>query len=97
MKIYTVLLCLLLIAVTVSPEELAGPDKTPVSCCFSVTTRKIPLRVLQSYERINNNHCHREAVIFQTKRGRSICVDPKQKWVQEYMEVLDQKSQILQP
>ncbi|XP_052051058.1 C-C motif chemokine 8-like [Apodemus sylvaticus] len=96
MKIYTVLLCLLLIAVTVSPQEQTGPA-TPVTCCYSVTNRKIPLRMLQSYERITGTQCPREAVIFHTKRNRFICVNPAQKWVNEYMKILDQKSQILQP
>ncbi|XP_031209211.1 C-C motif chemokine 8-like [Mastomys coucha] len=97
MKIYAVILCLLLVAVTVSPEELAGSDKTPVSCCYSLIKLKIPLRVLQSYKRSNNIQCPREAVIFQTKRGKLICADPTQKWVNEYMVILDQKSQALQP
>lgn len=97
MKIYAVLLCLLLIAVPVSPEKLTGPDKAPVTCCFHVLKLKIPLRVLKSYERINNIQCPMEAVVFQTKQGMSLCVDPTQKWVSEYMEILDQKSQILQP
>ncbi|XP_028615221.1 C-C motif chemokine 8-like [Grammomys surdaster] len=99
MKISAVLLCLMLIAVTVSPMKLAGSDTTslPVTCCYSVTNRKIPLRMLQSYKRISNIHCPQEAVIFQTKRGFSVCADPTEKWVNTYMKILDQKSQILQP
>ncbi|XP_034363438.1 C-C motif chemokine 8-like [Arvicanthis niloticus] len=98
MKICAVLLCLMLIAVTVSPMELAGSDEPSLQvCCFSVTNKKIPLRILQSYERINNSQCPREAVIFHTKRGISVCADPTAKWVNAYMKILDQKSQILQP
>ncbi|CAO2644511.1 C-C motif chemokine 8 [Lemmus lemmus] len=97
MKTSAVLLGLLLIAVTVSPGELAEPDEVPppVTCCFSLTQRKIPLRVLQSYEK-TTSQCLLAAVIFKTKRGIKICADPMQKWVDHSMKFLDQKSQTRQ-
>ncbi|XP_038183522.1 C-C motif chemokine 8-like [Arvicola amphibius] len=97
MKISAVLLGLLLIAVTVSPGELAEPDEVPppTSCCFSLTQRKIPLRMLQSYQN-TSTQCSLAAVIFKTKRDKQICADPTQKWVNDYMKFLDQKSQTLQ-
>ncbi|OBS79577.1 hypothetical protein A6R68_22221 [Neotoma lepida] len=97
MKISAALLCLLLIAATISPGELAEPDEKPlpVSCCYRVTSKKIPLRVLQSYTK-TSTQCPLAAVIFKTNRGMHICVDPKQKWVNDYMKLLDQKSQTLQ-
>ncbi|XP_005077137.1 C-C motif chemokine 8 [Mesocricetus auratus] len=97
MKISAMLLCLLLIAVTVSPGELAEPDESPIpnTCCFSVISRKLPFLRLQSYSK-TSTQCAMAAVIFETKRGRQVCVDPTQKWVQDYMKLLDQKSQTLQ-
>nr|XP_006990125.1 C-C motif chemokine 8 isoform X2 [Peromyscus maniculatus bairdii] len=97
MKISAMLLCLLLVAATISPGEMAEPDEVPlpVACCFSVISRKIPLRRLQSYTK-TSTQCLLTAVIFKTKLGREICVDPKQKWVTDSMKFLDQKSQTLQ-
>ncbi|XP_055475808.1 C-C motif chemokine 8-like [Psammomys obesus] len=99
MKIYIVLLCLLLTAVTVSPEEQAGPDKAfvPVSCCFAAIKRRIPFKMVQSYRRITSIQCSWEAVVFKTKKGRLICADPTENWVNDYVVLLDQKSQSLQP
>ncbi|CAH6785784.1 C-C motif chemokine 8 [Phodopus roborovskii] len=97
MKISAMLLCLLFIAVTVSPAELVESDEAPlsISCCFSVTFRKLPFAMLQSYSK-TSTQCDMAAVIFKTKRGREICADPTQKWVSKYMKLLDQKSQTLQ-
>ncbi|XP_075798419.1 C-C motif chemokine 8-like [Microtus pennsylvanicus] len=97
MKIPAVLLGLLLIAVTVSPGELAETDEVPppVSCCFILIQRKIPLRMLQSYQN-TSAQCPLAAVIFKTKRGKEICADSRQKWVNDYMKFLDQTSPNLQ-
>ncbi|KAM7333944.1 hypothetical protein ACRRTK_007264 [Alexandromys fortis] len=128
MKISAVLLGLLLIAVTVSPGELAETDEVPppVSCCYSLTQWKIPLRMLQSYQN-TSAQCPLAAVIssfiygarvvevwgpmgdalsttskmpslhsFKTKRGKQICADSTQKWVNDYMKFLDQTSPNLQ-
>ncbi|MEJ1272335.1 chemokine (C-C motif) ligand 8 [Cricetulus griseus] len=97
MKTSAMFLCLVLIAVTVSPGELAEPGDTPlpISCCFSVSSRKLPFHWLKSYRK-TSTQCAMAAVIFETKRDREVCVDPTQKWVRDYMERLDQKSQTLQ-
>ncbi|XP_051014078.1 C-C motif chemokine 8-like [Acomys russatus] len=103
MKISVALLCLLLLAITVIPGEMAQPELVPdamslqVHCCYSVINRKIPFQRLQSYRRLSTIQCPMEAVIFKTKRGRLICADPRQKWVNDYMMLLDQMSPTLQP
>ncbi|XP_021517493.1 C-C motif chemokine 8-like [Meriones unguiculatus] len=98
MKFSIALLCLLLTAVIVSPEEQAGPDKAsvPVSCCFVGIKRRIPFKMVQSYRR-TSIQCPWEAVVFKTKNGRLICADPTENWVNSYVVLLDQKSQSLQP
>ncbi|XP_012871884.1 PREDICTED: C-C motif chemokine 8-like isoform X1 [Dipodomys ordii] len=91
MKVCATLLCLLLMVL--SSQVLAEPDSAtiPTTCCFTVSTKRLPIQQLESYRRITNSKCPQKAVIFQTKRGKLICTDPKQKWVQTSMKILDQK------
>lgn len=70
---------------------------TPITCCFSVINGKIPFKKLDSYTRITNSQCPQEAVIFKTKADREVCADPKQKWVQTSIKLLDQKSRTPKP
>ncbi|XP_028615222.1 C-C motif chemokine 12 [Grammomys surdaster] len=98
MKIST-LVGLLLIATTISPQVLAGPDAvfTPVTCCYNVVKQKIHIRRLKSYRRITSSQCPREAVIFRSILDKEICADPQEKWVKDSINHLDQKSRTQHP
>ncbi|XP_004417058.1 PREDICTED: C-C motif chemokine 8 [Odobenus rosmarus divergens] len=99
MKVSAKLLCLLFATTTFSAQVLSQPGSVsiPITCCFNMVKRKVPMQKLESYTRVTNSQCPQEAVIFKTKAFREICADPKQKWVQDNMKHLDQKSQTQKP
>ncbi|XP_012639779.2 C-C motif chemokine 3-like [Microcebus murinus] len=61
---------------------------TPTACCFSYISRQLPLRSVDDYSE-TSSQCSRPAVIFLTKRGRQVCADPGEAWVQEYVTNLE--------
>ncbi|XP_007935733.1 C-C motif chemokine 8 [Orycteropus afer afer] len=99
MKASASLLSLLLTAATFSTHVLAQPDSVsiPITCCFNVVSGKIPMQKLVRYTRITNSQCLREAVVFKTIQAKEVCADPKEKWVQDSMKRLDQRSKIPKP
>ncbi|KAM5273452.1 C-C motif chemokine 3-like 1 [Ctenodactylus gundi] len=64
---------------------------TPTACCFSFLSRKIPRKFVNDYFEASSQ-CPKPAVIFQTKRGRQVCADPNEDWVQEYISDLELNS-----
>ncbi|KFV05422.1 C-C motif chemokine 4, partial [Tauraco erythrolophus] len=60
----------------------------PTSCCFSYTSRQLPRSfVVEYYE--TNSLCSQPGVVFITKKGREICADPENAWVQQYVNELE--------
>uniref|UniRef100_A0A5F5PT78 C-C motif chemokine n=1 Tax=Equus caballus TaxID=9796 RepID=A0A5F5PT78_HORSE len=69
-----------------SPTQL-GSDP-PTACCFSYTLRKLPRNFVVDYYE-TSSLCSQPAVVFQTKKGRQVCANPSDDWVQEYMDDLE--------
>ncbi|NXK46786.1 CCL4 protein, partial [Chauna torquata] len=89
MKVSAVVLALLLIAASCSQTSSApvGPDHP--SCCFSYTSRKLPQRLVLRYYSTSTS-CSLPAVVFITKKGREVCANPSDAWVQSYLQNVKQ-------
>ncbi|EHB05097.1 C-C motif chemokine 4, partial [Heterocephalus glaber] len=68
---------------------VVGAD-TPTACCFFIS-QKIPRNFVVDYYE-TSSQCPKPAVIFQTKRGREVCTDPRNTWVQKYITDLELNS-----
>ncbi|KFO74533.1 C-C motif chemokine 4 [Cuculus canorus] len=89
MKISAALFALLLIATSCS-QTFAGPvgSDLPI-CCFSYTSHKLPQKlILRHYS--TSTSCTLPAIVFITKRGRQVCANPSDTWVQSYLQNLKQ-------
>ncbi|KAM5216239.1 C-C motif chemokine 4-like [Hipposideros larvatus] len=85
----TVLSLLVLVAAFCSPALSApmGSDP-PTACCFTYVLRKVPRKILTDYYE-TSSLCSQPGVVFLTKRGRQICANPSEPWVQEYVDDLE--------
>ncbi|XP_027717909.1 C-C motif chemokine 4-like [Vombatus ursinus] len=60
----------------------------PTSCCFSYASQQIQRKFVTDYYQ-TSSLCSQPAVVFQTKRGRQVCANPSDAWVQSYVEDLE--------
>ncbi|XP_069730121.1 C-C motif chemokine 4-like [Phaenicophaeus curvirostris] len=89
MKISAAVFALLLIATSCS-QTFAGPvgPDLPI-CCFSYTHHKLPQKlILRHYS--TSTSCTLPAIVFITKRGRQVCANPSDTWVQSFLQNLKQ-------
>ncbi|XP_044849291.1 C-C motif chemokine 3-like [Mauremys mutica] len=56
-------------------------------CCVTYTSRQIPRGLVTDYF-VTSSMCAQPAVVFITKKDRKICTNPKDAWVQEYVNDL---------
>ncbi|XP_047444830.1 monocyte chemotactic protein 1B-like isoform X1 [Mugil cephalus] len=69
-------------------------ESSPILCCTKYQPKPLSIRVLKDYTIQDINYCKLEAVIFTTIRGRYVCGNPKDPWVQRAMEKLPQRSSV---
>ncbi|ELW61731.1 C-C motif chemokine 14 [Tupaia chinensis] len=86
------LLLLLLLAV-MAPEAKANSSSQgpyhPAECCFTYVTRPVQRhRIAHYYE--TSSECSKPGIVFITKKGYSICANPKDDWVQDYIKDLEE-------
>ncbi|XP_069882835.1 C-C motif chemokine 4 [Dipodomys merriami] len=90
MKFYVTVLSLLVLGAAFCTPGLSAPmgSDPPTACCFSYTLRKIPRNFVMDYYE-TSSLCSQPAVVFQTKKGRQVCANPNDTWVQEYVDDLE--------
>ncbi|XP_013044721.1 C-C motif chemokine 4-like [Anser cygnoides] len=89
MKVSSVVLALLLVAASCSQTSSApvGPDHP--TCCFSYTSHKLPKKLILRYY-VTSTSCSLPALVFITKKGREVCANPSDTWVQRYLQNMKQ-------
>ncbi|KAF6298207.1 C-C motif chemokine ligand 14 [Rhinolophus ferrumequinum] len=85
--------CVLVIIITIpqgstSEPNPRGPHHT-TKCCFTYVNHTIPRqRITDYYE--TSSQCSKPGVVFITKKGYSICANPSEAWVQDYIKELQE-------
>ncbi|NWW31566.1 CCL4 protein, partial [Panurus biarmicus] len=89
MKVSAAGLALLLISASFS-QTFSGPAGLNIPiCCFTYRQRKLPWKLIQRHY-ITSSSCPQLAIVFVTKEGRQVCANPKNTWVQSYLQILEQ-------
>uniref|UniRef100_A0A452UQ60 C-C motif chemokine ligand 14 n=1 Tax=Ursus maritimus TaxID=29073 RepID=A0A452UQ60_URSMA len=92
MKVSMAAISLLLILITCALGRKAefssrGPYH-PAECCVSYIAQAIPRhRITDYYE--TSSQCSRPGIVFMTKKGHSVCANPSDDWVQDYIKDLE--------
>ncbi|NXS70329.1 CCL4 protein, partial [Pandion haliaetus] len=88
MKVFVAVLAMLIATLCYQTSAAPIGSDPPTSCCFTYTSRQLPRSfVVEYYE--TNSQCPQPAVVFITKKGRQVCANPEQDWVQGYMNDLE--------
>ncbi|XP_009699795.1 PREDICTED: C-C motif chemokine 5-like [Cariama cristata] len=87
MKVLAGTLAALLLVAICSPAEahLHDSDTVFTVCCFSYTHRPIRRSLITSAY-MTSSTCSQPAVILVTKKGRELCTNPQEPWVQAYLK-----------
>ncbi|NXL87742.1 CCL4 protein, partial [Alectura lathami] len=88
MKVSVSALSVLLIAICYQTSAAPVASDPPTSCCFTYTTRQLPLSFVDDYYE-TNSQCPLPGVVFITKKGREVCANPEHSWVQKYLNELE--------
>uniref|UniRef100_A0A8C8RG23 C-C motif chemokine n=1 Tax=Pelusios castaneus TaxID=367368 RepID=A0A8C8RG23_9SAUR len=69
-----------------------GSENQASDCCLGHKNQLIPLHVLASYRRQGpETGCRLPAVVFITKKNKSLCAPPTAQWALDLMQKLDKK------
>ncbi|KAF5880120.1 C-C motif chemokine 3-like, partial [Clarias magur] len=62
----------------------------PKTCCVRFQRNKIPVRLITAYTE-TWQVCINPGIIFIMESGRRICADPRDQWVKQHMNKIDQR------
>ncbi|KAF4787418.1 C-C motif chemokine 4 like protein [Turdus rufiventris] len=88
MNVSVVALAILIAAFCYQTSAAPLASDPPTSCCFTYVARQLPRSFVKDYYE-TNSQCSQPAVVFITKKGREVCANPSQDWVQQYMNELE--------
>ncbi|KAM5273453.1 C-C motif chemokine 14-like [Ctenodactylus gundi] len=83
MKFITDILFFLIIAAALGSQARRIHDFShPADCCLSYTSRRIRCTSMKDYF-MTSSSCSRPGIIFITKKGQHVCVNPKDSSIQD--------------
>ncbi|NXR07550.1 CCL4 protein, partial [Semnornis frantzii] len=88
MKVSVAALAILIAAFCYQTSAAPLGSDPPTSCCFSYVSRQLQRSFVVEYYETSSN-CPQPAVVFVTKKGRQVCSNPEEEWVQQYMSDLE--------
>ncbi|XP_065587746.1 C-C motif chemokine 4 homolog [Cyrtonyx montezumae] len=77
-----------LIAVCYQTSAAPVGSDPPTSCCFTYISRQLPFNFVADYYE-TNSQCPHAGVVFITRKGREVCANPENEWVQDYINKLE--------
>ncbi|KAG9352629.1 hypothetical protein JZ751_021043 [Albula glossodonta] len=88
---------LLILALLCSVELVSSTQsaETGKDCCMRYETKRVPLSMVVSFFRTSSS-CAKPAIVFVTKRGRKICMNPSDAFVSSQVDELDRRSTLHQ-
>ncbi|NXS46697.1 CCL26 protein, partial [Balaeniceps rex] len=87
MKVFSLaLLTLLLVALWTGSQGISLRSRYS-TCCYKemFVRQKIPAFLIRSYQK-TPSHCSRRAVRVELLKGKKFCVDPEERWFQQYRQ-----------
>ncbi|XP_064022209.1 C-C motif chemokine 4 homolog isoform X2 [Pogoniulus pusillus] len=84
MKVSVAALAILIATFCYQTSAAPMGSDPPTSCCFSYVSRQLHRSfVVEYYE--TSSHCPQPGVV----KGREVCANPEEGWVQQYMSDLE--------
>ncbi|NXY71209.1 CCL13 protein, partial [Glareola pratincola] len=85
MKVFSLALLTLLLAALWTGSQGFSLRSSYSTCCYKdmFIRKKIPLSNIKSYQK-TPSHCSHRAVRVELLDGNKFCVDPKERWFQQY-------------
>ncbi|KYO32529.1 chemokine (C-C motif) ligand 1 [Alligator mississippiensis] len=92
MKATTLTLTSLLLVALCTEAHCFFYDRKP-KCCYgsNFVKRPVPSFLIRGY-RNTSSTCSHQAVLVELRKGKEICVDPSEKWFQNYEQMKKKQS-----